>query len=117
MGVTRREDQLRQIENLEVAIETIIVTEANEAIDIGDTPDRQRGRPVNLSDFRLVHRTLRSVEKFRQPRPDELRVERTSEMNVLIAERNRKGAKELRQCAGHGMAEQRFDRRLIDAKP
>ena len=57
--------------------------------------DRQRVRPVHLGDLRLVHRALRTVEQLREPRPDEIGVERAGEVDVLVAKRNRKGAEEI----------------------
>jgi len=37
-------------------------------------------------------------------------------MNVLVAKRNRKGAKEIGERPRHGVSEERFDRRGVDAK-
>src|SRR5216684_2538762 len=117
MGVARGKDQLCQVEDLEVAIESIVVAEADQTIDIGGAFDRERSGSVDLGDLRFVHLALRAVEKFRQTRPDELRIERSGEVDVLVAKRNGKAAKEGRKRAGHGMTEQRFDWRVINAKP
>src|SRR5947209_15455665 len=78
--------------------------------------DRERIRSIHLGDLRLVHRALRTIEQLREPRPDEIGIERPGEVNVLIAKRNRKGAKEIGERATDGMLDQQLDRRRIDAK-
>src|SRR4051812_39140573 len=84
MGFAGRENQLRQIEDLEITIETIVIAEAYQSIDMGNATDWQRAGSVNLADLRLVHRALRAVQQLRQTRPDELRIERAGQVDVFI---------------------------------
>ena len=54
---------------------------------------------------------LGSLQKRDEARIDEVRGERSGEVNVLLAERDREAEKNLRECVGDGMLEQLADRR------
>src|SRR5207253_10687479 len=75
MSLARGENQLRQVEDLEVAIEAVVLAEADQAVDVFDAADRQRLFAINRGDLLLVKRALRTVEQLREARIDELRVE------------------------------------------
>src|ERR1700756_3070231 len=50
LGLARGQGQLREVEDLGIAIEAIVIAEADQAIDGAGIADRQRIRPVDLGD-------------------------------------------------------------------
>src|ERR1700692_4993644 len=46
MRVARRQDELGQIEDLQIAVEAIVIAEADQTIDVGNALDRQRAGSV-----------------------------------------------------------------------
>src|ERR1051326_1936225 len=114
MRLARGEDQLRQIEDFEIAIEAVIVADANQSIDVVRTFDLRCS--VHPRNALLVMRAMRTLEQRCQSRIHELCIERPGEMNVLVAIGDRERFEERCERLCDGMSEQRLDRRGAEAK-
>src|SRR5439155_23222138 len=112
MRFTAGEDGLRQVENLQIPVEAIVLADADERRHIARVANRGL-RPVDLLDARIDRGIS---EQRRQPRVHEVGVERAGEMNVLVAEGEGESAQELAERKRNGMIEQRLDRRRVEAK-
>src|SRR5436189_1561793 len=72
MRFAAREDQFRQIENLQIAIEASALREPDQSVDVVHVADRQRVVAGDLRDLRLVQRAMRTFEERREARVDEV---------------------------------------------
>src|SRR5207244_10983613 len=110
--VTAGEDQLGEAEDLQVTRDPVVLAEADQLRDVRGVAD-DGVRSIDVADLLLERRIF---EQRREARIDEVGIERAAQVDVLVAEGERKGAKELAQRARYRVLEQRFERFDVGAE-